>query len=233
MNEQNKNQQVNKGTEIDLKQVWAVFASRWLLIIFLALVCGAATYAVCTYLVTPKYTAQSTILILNTNKEAGTISTNDLSLSSTLSKDFVSIATSNTVIERVNKRVSTEGAKISANIIPDTRIIKIKVQHENADIAVKIADSIADVAAQRISEIMVIPDMVRNVDKAVIVPGETTPNTMKNTIIALILGFLFFWLVFVIAFVSNDKINVIEDVEKYIDEPILGTIPIYDARLRR
>lgn len=231
MNEQNMNKQGNTGYEIDLRQIWAVFAARWFLIIVLGAVCGLIAFAVCTFIVPTKYTAQSTILILNTNKEDGALTTSDLTLSATLSKDFISIATSNTVIDRVNEVENTAGSNISASIIPDTRIIKIKVQDEDPDKAIKIADSVAEVAAQRISEIMIIPDMVRSVDKATLSPGETTPNTMKITAIAFILGFLFFWLIFVIAFASNDKINVVEDINKYLGEPVLGTVPLYKARL--
>lgn len=216
--------------EIDLKKIWASFVAQWKLILIIGIACGAIAFAYSSMIATPKYTTDATIMILNTNKEQGQIENSDLTLSSTLSTDFVNIATSRTSLEEVEQRVGTKDADIKASVIQNTRQIKITVTHTNPEKAQQIADCVADVASERICEIMDIPDMVRIVDKAYVPTSQSYPNVYKFTAIGFWAGFLITWLIVLIIFLSNDKINVTEDVEKYLDVPLLAVIPIYETR---
>jgi len=238
MNEQNQKKtsfqsayRKNDNFEIDIKQLWAIFVARWKFILLIAIVCGAATFAYNKLFVTPMYAANATILIQSNDKTEGTITPYDLSISYSLIEDFVTIATSRTTLKMVNEEVSTSGASISASAVENTSIIRITVKHADPDKAAKIADAVATATSKRISEVMDIPDMVREVDKAASY-GPISPNVTKSTGIAFALGLLAAYIFFAIIFLSNDKINTAEDVDKYIGEAVLGTIPIYDPKIK-
>lgn len=216
--------------EIDLKKIWASFVAQWKLILIIGISCALLALVYSSIIATPKYTTETIIMILNSDKTQGQIDNNDLALSSNLSTDFVNIATSRTSIEEVERRSGAKDVELKAAVIPNTRQIKITVTHTDPEKARQIADCAADVASERISEIMDIPDIVRIVDKAFVPDSQSYPSVIKFTAVGFLAGFIITWLIVLIFFLSNDKINVTEDVEKYLDVPLLAVIPIYETR---
>ncbi len=220
----------NMEFEIDIRKIWAAFVAQWKLIVVVGVVCAAIAFAYFSLVVTPLYTTDTIIMVLNKEKETGNVTNTDLSVSSNLSKDFVNIATSRTSLDEVDARVGLDDAKVSASIISDTRQIKISVTHPNPTKARDVADCVAEVASERICSIMDIPDMVRIVDKAYVPESKSYPSITKFTALGFIVGFILCWLIVAIVFLSNDKINVAEDVERYLDMPLLAVIPVYKTR---
>lgn len=231
MNENKKQMPTpDMGFELDLRKLLAAFVAQWKLIVFAGIVCAVLTFVYFNFFAQSLYTTNTVIMVLNKEKETGVVTNTDLTVSSNLSKDFIYIATSRTSLEEVDRRVGLDGAKVSASIIADTRQIKISVTHPDPEKAKEIADCVAEVASERICQIMDIPDMVRVVDKAFIPKARSYPQPTKYTGVAFIGGFLIAWLIVAIVFMSNDKINVAEDVEKYLDTSLLGVIPNYKTR---
>ena len=56
-----------------------------------------------------------------------------------------------------------------------------------------------------------------------------SPSTMKNTAIGAMAGLVACVGVLVIRMLLNNKINSDADVQKYLDLPVLGVIPVYEG----
>ena len=114
--------------------------------------------------------------------------------------------------------------KIEVENPKDTRILSISAQDPDAEMAKKIVDTTAEVASDYVGEIMEMtpPKLIESGEVAV---KKTSPSNTKNAAIgALIAAFL------VCAYISltvilNDTIQSEEDVEKYLELPVLAVIP--------
>ena len=119
--------------------------------------------------------------------------------------------------KKLVKKIEVENPK-------DTRILSISAQDPDAEMAKKIVDTTAEVASDYVGEIMEMtpPKLIESGEVAV---KKTSPSNTKNAAIgALIAAFL------VCAYISltvilNDTIQSEEDVEKYLELPVLAVIP--------
>ena len=229
--ETKKQQGSNDQIEIDLGQIFHIFLSKWWLVVGIAVVCAVLTFLGVKFFVTPQFTSTTSIMILNKTSDASTVTSSDLSASTTLSKDYVEIATSTTVIEEVIENLGLDlttkelKSKISASTVSDTRIIEISVTDPSPEEAQRIANELAQVVQHRTSEIMNIENIVSVVDEADLPLVKSSPSTGKYTAIAFILAFLIVWLILVIVVLLDDSIKTSDDVEKYLGVSCLAVIP--------
>lgn len=221
----------NDVVEIDLSQVFETLLRHWMIIAGVSIICAVLSFVYFKFMAVPEYTADTNIMIINRQSE-GTLSSSDLSSSTTLSSDYVEIiknvAVLNTVIDNLGLDISSSElhSKISAKNISGTRMITISVTDENPELAATVADELADVSSKKICDVMNVENMVSIVNEAIIPDKPSYPTTAKYTVIAFILGFLVSAVLIVIIHMANDKIKTTEDVEKYLGLPTLGVIPV-------
>ena len=113
---------------------------------------------------------------------------------------------------------------IKVSQVKDTQIMSITVQSTNPKIARDIANSIPTVFSKEVKRITK-ANSVEVIDKAITPENPVKPNKTINIAISAILGFIVgVFIVFVLEYMDN-KIKSPQDIEKYIDLPILGVIP--------
>ena len=87
-----------------------------------------------------------------------------------------------------------------------------------------IANAIRDTAAEHIQNVMN-SEAVNVVDEANVTDSKYSPSVMKNGLIGGMLGCVLAVAVILIQYLRNDTIRVSEDVERYLNLSVLGTIP--------
>ena len=213
---------------IDVGEIlYALLRKLW--IIIGALVIGGAIGGAYSYfLLIPQYTSTAKIYVLT--KETTLTSLADLQIGTQLTQDYKTIITGRSVMEEVVDKLHLEMdykklvKKIEVENPKDTRILSISAQDPDAEMAKKIVDTTAEVASDYVGEIMEMtpPKLIESGEVAV---KKTSPSNTKNAAIgALIAAFL------VCAYISltvilNDTIQSEEDVEKYLELPVLAVIP--------
>ena len=213
---------------IDVGEIlYALLRKLW--IIIGALVIGGAIGGAYSYfLLTPQYTSTAKIYVLT--KETTLTSLADLQIGTQLTQDYKTIITGRSVMEEVVDKLHLDMdyknlvKKIEVENPKDTRILSISAQDPDAEMAKKIVDTTAEVASDYVGEIMEMtpPKLIESGEVAV---KKTSPSNTKNAAIgALIAAFL------VCAYISltvilNDTIQSEEDVEKYLELPVLAVIP--------
>lgn len=222
--------------EIDIGEILSVLLSKLWLIIFLAVIGGLAMLMYSKFMIAPLYSSSTRVYVLNrqgANGESVTVA--DLQLSSQITKDYAELITSRTVMEQVDEELGLNmGASALKGMVSvstasaDTRIISISVQDTDAYRAQKIAQKVREVASVQICEVMNI-EAVNVVDEAEVPTAPFSPNVRKNTIYGGVFGIVIAVALILLNYFLDDTIKGPDDVERYLQLSVLGSIPVLET----
>ncbi len=229
--------------ELDLKELFNIFWQRKLeivTIILIFVIIGAVyTYAI----LQPKYTSYTTLLLtqVNGNNETGndtSITQTDLTLNSKLISTYSEIikrdAVLREVIDDLNIKNLTEDSlrrSIKVSSISDTEIIKIEVTNENPNYAQMIANKIAEVFSEKITDIYKINN-VYVLDKAMVSENPSNINHLKDIVIFAFIGVVIACGYALLANMLDNTVKTEADIEKLTGLTVLATIPDYDTEVK-
>ena len=114
----------------------------------------------------------------------------------------------------------------------DTRMITITFTDEDPEMAKKVADEVAKVSKARVKEIMNTQEPTI-AEEAYVPERPSSPSTMKNVVMAGLLGVLLAMAVIVVIYLMDDTIKSSDDVEKYLGLTTLGVIPIESKKKKQ
>ncbi len=220
-----ENEQQESG--INLVEYLLLLLSKWWIIVIATLVCAGAMFAYTKFIATPMYKSDASIYILQ--KAADTQS--DVNVAKQLTKDYERMIKGRRVLEEVianlNLNVSYGDLKNMVTITnpTDTRILEITVSGSDPMLVHDIADEVCEVSVKNISEIMQGKEIAQISETASTPKSPYSPNTARNVLIGLIVGFVATCGVFFLVFFFDDKIKNPGDVEKYLGLSTLGMIP--------
>ena len=212
--------------EIDLREIFFLLKSRWKSI-FLAMLIGAAIFgAYHVFMVKPSYQADASIYITNTDS---VITFSDLQLSSALTEDYANIIKSRTVLNRVIKELQLDlnykalGNLISVGNPDDSHIIMIKVTCDDPELSRNIANALMSI--EQIYQIIGSsePTVIDySVAEAV---ADVTPGISKYLMMGALLGAVIVCGIVILRMLMDSTIKGEEDVEKYLQLPVLAAVP--------
>jgi capsular polysaccharide biosynthesis protein len=228
-------EQINNTFEIDLTQLFEVAIARIKLIVFIIFVFGVSAFLVSKFVLTPMYTTSATMYV-NSNKTSTSqnISINDLTTGKELVDLYSEFIESDTVLEQVAATVSNETdiaftandirSMLTSGAVNETALMAVTVTSPSPEISQIIANAVADIAPDRITEFME-GSSVKVVDYAKLPETPSSPNVTKNTAAGIVLGILVaFGLVFAME-LTDTRIKNEEDLKKLVDYPVIGIIP--------
>lgn len=225
--------------EIDLRLYWEVLRKRWLIVVALPLIAALTSGIISFFVLKPVYQASTTLIVGKKASESGQaaiqmLDSSVLQANLQLAKTYGTIAQSRTVEQNVltnlnltNLTVVGLDKLISINPVKNTEILEIQVDNENPELAVLIANTMAQEFSKAVIEIKKV-DSVSIVDKAVVPTTPIKPNKKLNVMIAFVVGLMAsVGLVFLLEYLDN-TIKTTNDVEKLLGIPVLGLIPYYE-----
>ena len=220
--------------EIDVFQLLNTLWKRKLIIALVAIVTGAIAFAYSSFIIKPEYTSTTRIYVVNRNQGDKTGLTNqDLQAGSYLVKDYREIILSQDVLEKVvtdlKLDMSTKGlaSKIQVTVPVDTRIVSISVKDKQPEEASRIANSLREVAAQKIINVTRVSD-VTTLEEARPATSPSSPNIRRNTLIAFLGGLGVVVVVVLLVELLDVRVKRPEDIEDVMQIPLLGVIPNLD-----
>lgn len=227
--------------ELDFKELFSIFWSKKVQIILIILIFAVLGAIYTMTLVKPKYTSSTTLVLVQVESNKGntitteSITTTDITLNSKLVSTYSELIKSKNVLRQVmsNLNLDLNEEEIKKNIkvksVSDTALIEISVTDENPEYAEKLANEIANVFVQKVSEIYNINN-VYIVDKAEFPTEPSNINHLKDIIIFAFAGIFFaFVSVFIINLLDTTVKNS-EDIEKKLGISVLASIPKYDSK---
>ncbi len=221
--------------ELDLKELLSLFWSKIFQIIVIVLI-TAGVGIIYTYgFTTPKYSSATTLVLTGSEQSTGKDSTNsitttDVTLNSKLVSTYSELVKSSKVLRQVisNLNIDVNEEELRKNItvksVEDTEVIRITVTNENAAYSAKIANEIAKIFSNMVSEIYNINN-IYIVDEAEVSDEPSNIHHSKDIVIFAFIGMVIAVMYVLIANMLDTTIKTPEDVEKGVGLPVLVTIP--------
>ena len=210
-----------------LRRIW----EKRVLIVLVTLLFTVASLAVSIFVITPQYSSTTKVYVVNQTKdEKKAITTQDVQLGSLLVKDYKEIILSNKVMEDAAEKSGTGltakelAKKVSVEAPKDTRIISITVQDKDPQVASDLANTVKEVSADQIKEVTKIDD-VTTLEEAKAATSPSSPNILKNGILATALGFILAVAGVVLFELLDDRVKRAEDIEETMGLVLLGVVP--------
>ena len=227
--------------EVDLKEFIMLFWNKKVSIILITIIFMFIGIIYSVGFITPKYTSSTTLLLAtseSSNSKTNTITTSDITLNSKLVSTYSELVKSKNVTRQVISNLGIDETEdelrdsITVSSVKDTEFIKISVTDKNATNAYNIANEIAKVFTQKVSEIYNINN-VQILDQAEISTTPSNINHAKDVIMFTFVG-LFVAIVFVlVANMLDTTIKSSEEVEKLCNVPVIASIPLYSFEIAK
>lgn len=220
--------------EIDVFHLLKILWKRKILIALVAIVAGALAFAYSAFIVKAEFTSTTRIYVVNRNQgDKPGLTNQDLQAGSYLVKDYREIILSQDVLEKVTSNLKLDlspkalASKIKVTVPVDTRIVSISVNDRVPEEASRIANSLREVAAEKIISITRVSD-VTTLEEARPATAPSSPNIRRNTIIGLLGGTAFMVIAVLIVELVDTRVKRPEDIEDVMQIALLGVVPNLD-----
>ena len=220
--------------EIDVFHLLKILWKRKLLIVLVAFVTGAVAFAYSSFIVKPEFTSTTRIYVVNRNQGGKPGLTNqDLQAGSYLVKDYREIILSQDVLEKVATDLKLElppkglASKIKVTVPVDTRIVSISVTDRAPEEASRIANSLREVAAQKIISVTRVSD-VTTLEEARPATSPSSPNIRRNTMVGFLAGAVVMVVTVLLVELLDTRVKRPEDIEDVLQIALLGVVPNLD-----
>lgn len=221
----------NASIEIDVLYLLRKLWRKKFFIIFVGLLVGTIALLGSVFFIKPKYTSTTRIYVVN--KTSDNISTMDLQAGSYLVNDYKELIKSSEVLasvidqEKLSMSAGDLSGEISVNIPTDTRVISISVTDTDAQRACDIANTVREVAAEKIKAVTKVDD-VTTLESATKPSHPSSPNVKKNAAIGALAGVFLAVVGILVAEVLDDRVRRPEDIEEVLGMTLLGVVPDVD-----
>lgn len=223
---------------IDLLEVLEVVRQHILIIVLVTVIAVAAGFGFSRFVMVPQYEA-SALMIVNTRQDTTANVTSDQINSATkLVSTYSIIIKSDTVLQQVISNLGLTltydqlKERVTVSAVDDTQVMQITVRSDNPEWARQVCEQITSISPDVILE-SVEAGSVKLISQAAVTPEPVSPNVMKNTAIAALLGLVVSIGIVVLRELLDNKIKSEDDVRKYLDLPVVGVIPDYEMGGKR
>ena len=222
----------NASIEIDVLYLLRKLWSKKFFIVFVGLLVGTITLLGSVFFLKPKYTSTTRIYVVSRSSDSS-LTNQDLQAGSYLVNDYKEVITSSEVLSSVidHEKLSMSAGELSKEIavtIPtDTRVISISVTDTDAQRACDIANTVREVAAEKIKAVTKVDD-VTTLESATKPSHPSSPNVKKNAAIGALAGVFLAIVGILVAEVLDDRVRRPEDIEETLGMTLLGVVPDID-----
>lgn len=222
----------NASIEIDVLYLLRKLWSKKFFIVFVGLLVGTIALLGSVFFIKPKYTSTTRIYVVSRSSDT-TLTNQDLQAGSYLVNDYKEVITSSEVLasvidqEKLPMSAGQLSGEISVNIPTDTRVISISVTDTDAQRACDIANTVREVAAEKIKAVTKVDD-VTTLESATKASHPSSPNVKKNAAIGFLAGAFVAIVGILVAEVLDDRVRRPEDIEEVLGLTLLGVVPDAD-----
>ncbi len=222
----------NASIEIDVLYLLRKLWSKKFFIVFVGLLVGTIALLGSVFFMKPKYTSTTRIYVVSRSSDTS-LTNQDLQAGSYLVNDYKEVITSSEVLssvidqEKLSMSVGELSKDIAVTIPTDTRVISIAVTDTDAQRACDIANTVRQVAAEKIKAVTKVDD-VTTLESATKPSHPSSPNVKKNAAIGALAGVFLAVVGILVAEVLDDRVRRPEDIEEALGMTLLGVVPDVD-----
>ena len=183
------------------------------------------------FIAKPSYQSTTRIYVVNRQQtDNNTLTNQDLQAGSYLVKDYKEIILSQDVLSTVISELKLPGTtaelskSVSVSVPTDTRIVSITVKNSDPNQASRIANTLREVAAEKIIAVTKVSD-VTTLEEAEVPKSPSSPNIRRNVILGFLAGAMVMIVIVLIVEILDDRVKKPEDIEDVMGATLLGVIP--------
>lgn len=218
---------------IDLLKIINVIKKSALMFLLIITVCGAGAFAGSKFLIPKTYSATASVVIVSNDETNQGITYNDVQLSQKLVTTYSRILKSEAVGERVLANLSLTGKgwttdqykeAVTVRSDTNTEVLDVIVTTRDPELSTMLANETVKVFSDQVYNIM----NVRNVtilDRAKTPLLPSGPNTKRNTLLGIAIGFVLSTLLAVLKSLQDTKVKTEDEVKDLLKYPVIGVIP--------
>lgn len=220
---------VREMEEIDLLELFRAILKYIKLIIVLCIIFGAGGFFGTKFLITPTYTARTSIYLTPQISESGSLDYNSQMANSKLVTNVVNLMTQNNIMSEVAKDVGLENSSsvkkcISVTNESNTEIITVTATTTDPKLSKDIANDTVNTFINTMQKNLNVRN-IEIVDKAKLSYIPSGPNIKKNTLLATMVGFVLGCGYAVLKFLLDNRLRTKEEAEKYLGIPVFAEFP--------
>ncbi|MEE0945645.1 MAG: Wzz/FepE/Etk N-terminal domain-containing protein [Acutalibacteraceae bacterium] len=223
--------------ELTVSNIFSIILRRIWLVVIVAVLCGAVAFGYCSFLATPVYRANTSILITNggiiTDSTNDSIQTNDLSASIYLVDTCVDILKSQKIYKDLSEAIDGKyshsqlkgGFSISRRD-EESLFIDISFKSTSASEAKLIVNAFTELSPSYTEEVLpsVTVEILDMSDSASCV----YPQTLSTSVVFAMLGAVATCVLLILIATLDQTIKNEDDFISHFDIPVLGTVPDFD-----
>lgn len=226
---------MDEENSIDLSQIFSVIAKRKSIIIIITLVCTIIAGVVSFFIMAPVYESTVTVIVGSkaSTKTDSSQQYNDVMMYQNLTKTYSTIATSTFIEGKAAEKIGNgmTSAKLSKliTVTPETgtQILDITADANTAEDALNEVNILSKAFVDNAKDVYDAGE-IKIMDKGQLATSPIKPRKSLNIAIAFVLGLLVSGgLSFLLEFMDS-SIKTPDDIKKYLDLPVLGTIPMHE-----
>ena len=214
--------------EIDLLQLWNAVRHRIWLVLLAGFIVADIAFAITKFLITPMYSSSATMLVVT--KETTLSSLADLQLGSQLTNDYEILISSRPVLQEAIEELGLEisykrlRSMITISNPNDSRMLIISTLQADPELAKNVVDTVAQISSEYIADKMEVtaPKIIEEGEVPIF---QSSPSLLRNTAIGGMLGILAAVFLICVAVILNDSIQTEDDIERYLQLPVLAVVP--------
>lgn len=220
---------LNEMEEIDLLELFRAVLKYIKLIIVLCIVFGLGGFLGTKFLITPTYTARTSIYLTPQISESGSLDYNSQMANSKLVTNVVNLMTQNNIMSEVAKDVGLDNASsvkkcISVTNESNTEIITVTATTTDPKLSKDIANDTVNTFINTMQKNLNVRN-IEIVDKAKLSYIPSGPNIKKNTMMASLVGGVIGVGYAVLKFLLDSRLRTKEEAEKYLGIPVFAEFP--------
>ena len=223
--------------EINVTELLMYYLSKIFIVIIFIIMGILGSWYYTAKMQVPMYKSETSLVLTRTNENTA-ITQTDITLNKNLVSTYREIIRSRRILSKVienldldltEKELKNKVGVASAN---DTELIVISVKDEDASLAKLIANEIAKVFKEEITEIYSIEN-ISIVDKAVKAKDPYNISILKQYLMGFGIGFILGTGLVVMMFYFDDTIKSQEDIENKVGLSVLTSVQKYKPSKRR
>jgi capsular polysaccharide biosynthesis protein len=216
---------------ISLKEIAFIIKKRLMVIALITATAVGISGIISYFFLTPVYQATAQLLVNQQTSEQPGIDVNQVRVNVEMINTYSMIIKSPVILNKVVDELDLESTDALANSInvnseQNAQVFSLVVENEDPAQAVLIANTIAKIFSDDVTEIMNV-DNVKILTPATLKndPTPVSPKPLLNMAIALVVGLMAgVGLAFLLEYLDN-TIKTEEDIQNILQLPVLGVIP--------
>lgn len=222
---------------LDLVELVHLLLKKLWLIALISVIGLLLAFGVSELAMTKQYTSSVKFYVSSTKNESSNVNTGELNTAQELVNTYTVILQSNVVLNDIIKNVglncTAEELKkmLTISSVNGTEVMEVKVTTDNPQLSADIANSIYNIAPDKIVEITKI-GYLGKVDSAKADPIPTSPRTLLNCVVGFMAGLVLAVLYVILCEMFDQRIKGEEEIKKGYNIPVLGSVPNFHTQFK-